>query len=94
MFVMFLQGCVAVCCTSFHMADIPALMALWWTPGVTLPADLAIASKGNTHRPVSPMVFGAEHTQFVQVYIVVLFCRSKSLVHDLLNSQFTSITGP
>lgn len=71
--VMFLQGCVVMCCTSFHMADTPALMAFKWTPGVTSPATPAIASRRNTHAPVSMGGHGVEHSQFAQVHIKVLF---------------------
>lgn len=77
--VVFLQWCVATCCPSFHTADTPALRALWWTPGVTSPATPAIASRGNTHAPVSAGAHGAEHSQIVQVHSVLLLQNSSHL---------------
>ncbi len=74
--VMFLQGCVAMCCPSFHTADTPALTALLWTPGVTSPATPATESRASTHVPVSTGGRGAGCSRIVQVHIMVLFCRS------------------
>lgn len=65
--LMFPQECVAVCCPSSPMADTPAHMALKWTPHVSTPATLAIASMGNTHAPVSIGARGAEDSQCAQV---------------------------
>lgn len=69
------QGCVAMCCTSFHTADTPALTASWWTPGATSPATPAIASRGNTRAPVSTEARGVAHSRCAQVHIEVLFFR-------------------
>lgn len=55
-------------------------MALKWTPGVPSPATPAIASRGNTHAPVSMGGHGAEHSQFAQVHIKV-YVMFKGIVH-------------
>lgn len=71
------QRCAATCCPSFTMAGTPALRALWWTPGVTLPVTLAIALKENHHASASTGGHGAEYSQCVQVRSTVSVCRSK-----------------
>lgn len=61
------QRCAAVCCTLFHTAGTRARVALKWTPGVTSPAVLDIASRGSTRAPVCPRGCGAECNPCAQV---------------------------
>lgn len=61
------QRCAAVCSTLFHTAGTRARVALKWTPGVTSPAVLDIASRGNTRAPVCPGGRGAECNPCAQV---------------------------
>lgn len=56
-----------MCCTSFHTAGTRARGALKWTPGVTSPAVLDIASRGNTRAPVCLGGRGAECNPCAQV---------------------------
>lgn len=88
--VTFPQKCVATYCTSSHMADTPAPMALKWTPGVTSPVTPAIALTGNTHVHVNTGVHGVERSQCVQVHIHVFPSAAGGLVESSTDAAFSS----